>query len=98
MKPLKRFRNGQRVIVHRCGFGDGIDIDAAPGTVVRLRMADHGAWVALDKRLDIPNAHPFPADDETRGTHVLALPEDCEDGEIHVDAAALERALDGGKP
>jgi len=74
----------QRVVVVRStspyGDGDTVELGAA-GTVVRLRMRDGGAFVALDARLsgEVERAHMFPVDDHAgRGTHVLAYPEDCE--------------------
>ena len=76
---MKRFGNGQRVLV-KAVEEDRIPIPPTLGTVRRLRMADAGAWVALDSRLE-DKFHPFPADDETRSTHVLAYPEDCEPAE-----------------
>lgn len=69
---MKDFQNGQRVRVLRDNDGNAID---GWGTVARLRRADNGAWIALDLRSE----HcPFPADDATRSTHVMAYPEDCE--------------------
>jgi hypothetical protein len=69
---VKRFEGGQRVHVRRDYRGNAID---CWGTVVRLRRADDGAWIALDVR----NEHcPFPSDDATRSTHVMAYPVDCE--------------------
>lgn len=50
------------------------------GNVVRLRMSDDNAWVAMDE--DIPEEiRSFPANDpHGRGNHVLLSPEDCEIG------------------
>lgn len=68
---VKQFSLGQRVHVVRDHEGQLID---APGRVKRLRIADDGAWIALDVR----NDHcPFPADDVTRSTHIMAYPADC---------------------
>lgn len=49
----------------------------ADGTVGRVR-SDGSAFVVLDERSKVEGAHPFPADDERRAKHVLALPVDCE--------------------
>lgn len=74
---LQRFERGQRVVVHVCG-DDEIELPAGTmGTVTRPRVSDNGAWVSLDHRSDVPNVHPFPADD-SRGTHVLCYPVDCD--------------------
>ena len=72
---MQRFSKiGQRVKVVR----DVNDIALnAPGTVVRIRVNDDAAWVALDVRSKVKKVHPFPEGDH-RGTHVLCLPEDCE--------------------
>jgi hypothetical protein len=68
---MRRFQNGERVHVSRDHRGNAIDCD---GTVARLRRADDGAWIALDVR----NEHcPFPADDDTRSTHIMAYPDEC---------------------
>jgi hypothetical protein len=69
---LRRFQNGQRVIVF---VAECAPILAKAGCVVRLRRADNGAWVRLDTRVQ-PEVHPFPPDDP-RGNDVLAYPEDC---------------------
>lgn len=68
---LKRFMPGQRVFVARDFEGHEI---GALGTVRRLRKADDGAWIALDVRHE---RCPFPAA-ESRGTHIMAYPADCE--------------------
>jgi hypothetical protein len=69
---MTRFSNAQRVFVKRDHRGNAID---GWGAVARLRRADDGAWIALDVRSE----HcPFPADDATRSTHVMAYPEDCD--------------------
>lgn len=77
---MKRFKNGQRVLVKATGDFNAIRfVEPMAGVVVRLRHADDGAWIALDRRADDPGAHPFAVDDASgRGTHVLAYPEDCE--------------------
>lgn len=69
---VKRFALGDRVLVLRDHAGREVQI---PGTVSRLRRADDGAWITLDRRCD---ACPFPADDANRATNVMALPDDCE--------------------
>ncbi len=74
-KAVTRFRDGQRVLVMSIDEVPG-RIPPTEGTVVRLRRGDDGAWVALDQRLDVPGAHPFPAEDQ-RGRHVLVYPENC---------------------
>lgn len=76
---MERLALHQRVRVHSAAHG-ACFLGGVEGTVVRMRRADTGAWVALDSRLDgaISAAHPFPADDEHgRGTLVLAYPFDC---------------------
>jgi hypothetical protein len=84
---VKRFRGGQRVLVLRAAregfrppFGEpgSTAIVNRRGTVRRLRHADDAAWIALDERSDTPDVHAFPADD-SRGTHVLAMPEWCDE-------------------
>jgi hypothetical protein len=67
-----RFERGARVFVRR--DRDGNEINCA-GTVARLRRADDGAWIALDTRHE---CRPFPADDATRATHIIAYPADTE--------------------
>lgn len=75
---MKRLTQGQRVIVRACGDHESIPLPGNPaGTVVRLRRQDYGAWIRLDARTDVEDAHPFPADDD-RWCNVLAYPEDCE--------------------
>lgn len=70
---MKRFKDGQRVMVKLDESGEPIGVQ---GTVARLRRADHGAWIALDERHE---RCPFPADDaHGRATHIMAYPEDCE--------------------
>lgn len=72
---MKRFENAQRVLVkHEADRGLAVN---AIGTVARLRRGDDGAWIALDERHATPGVHPFPPDD-SRATHVMAFPEDCE--------------------
>ena len=79
---MKAFKLNQRVTVHVVGVeGERIIplLVGAPGTVCRLRRSDRNAWVRLDARLGEELAHPFPADDaHGRGTHVLAMPQNCE--------------------
>jgi hypothetical protein len=70
---MNRFKRGQRVHVLYDDDGDEIGIN---GTVCRLRMADNGAWITLDKRHD---KCPFPEDDASgRGTHIMSFPDFCE--------------------
>ncbi len=75
---MKRLQQNQRVIVSRvlCHTNEH-DIAPTVGTVVRLRIADDGAFVRLDKRLG-EDVHMFPASDKTRRTSVLTYPEWCE--------------------
>lgn len=65
-----------RATCHRRWRGIALN-PPVPGVVVRLRMADQGAWVALDVRHEDEDLHPFEADD-SRGRHVLTFPEWCE--------------------
>ena len=77
-----KFKDGQKVmlksVVHR--NGDVVELKRNHvGRVVRRRLQDDGAWIALEGRLsgDEESLHPFPANDEHgRATHVLAFPED----------------------
>ena len=69
---MRRFQNEQRVFVKLDHYGHAVN---GWGKVARLRRGDHGAWIALDVRSE----HcPFPADDATRATHLLAYPDDCD--------------------
>jgi hypothetical protein len=76
---MRRFTNGQRVLIQTCpAFCDeGVHFRGETGTVVRLRIADDGAWVRLD-RIPPNNQYPmpFPLDDD-RANHVLLYPCDC---------------------
>lgn len=72
---MKAFRGNERVLVRIVEGLAGILPEPVPGTVTRIRR-DGGAWVQLDTRLDLPNAHPFPADD-ARANAVLTYPEWC---------------------
>lgn len=74
---MERFKVGQRVKVYAVGEHMLIAL-ARPlaGVVVRKRTKDDGAWISLEQRSDQPGVHPFPENDN-RGTHVLAFPEDC---------------------
>lgn len=48
------------------------------GTVERLRIADDGAWVKMDSRLD-SNEFPFRNQDgDSRQNNALLYPENCE--------------------
>ncbi len=71
---IQRFVTGRRVLVLR--NADGIALRAL-GTVGRIRRCDTGAWIELDQRSKVVKVHPFPEED-SRGRHVLAYPEDCE--------------------
>jgi hypothetical protein len=71
---MKRFALGQRIRVHHTD--KAAFLGGAPGTVVRLRRADDGAWIELDERSAVPNAHPFPQGD-ARERHVLCYPPGC---------------------
>ena len=68
---MRSFRNKQRVFVR-------VDADEKqvqrPGTIVRLRRANDGAWVRLDSKAVDPSAHKFPRGDN-RENHVLAYPD-----------------------
>lgn len=77
---VKKFSNGQRVLVRAVdnNRGEVIEIPPTTGYVQRLRRADDGAWIALDSRVDVPDAHGFPEND-SRSHHVLAYPEDCDE-------------------
>ena len=81
MTALRSFSLGQRVIVRAAGMEHGgapVPVFGMPGTVARIRT-DGGAWIALDRRVEFANVHPFPADDEHgRGVHVCTYPEHCE--------------------
>lgn len=77
---IQSFKMGQRVLVLASGVYDSTVLSPAPiaGTVVRLRRADDGAWVKLDRRSEQPGIHPFPEDDDAgRGTHVCTFPDEC---------------------
>lgn len=80
---MKRFTNGQRVLVRACAASTSDGYDRAlldpprPGTVARLRRADDLAWIRLDER-GPEAAHPFQGDEGERARDVLAAPEDCE--------------------
>lgn len=67
---MKRFKDGQRVLVNLDHEGTKVEIT---GTVCRLRRADDGAWINLDSR---HKRCPFPESDP-RSNHIMAYPEDC---------------------
>jgi hypothetical protein len=73
---MERFQHGQRVKVRTVTDECIVLPDEPDGHVYRLRRADDGAWVRLDRRSDVPGVHPFPEDD-TRGRDVLVYQEDC---------------------
>lgn len=69
---------GERVLVRVAGRYGEFPLDPpVMGTIVRKLARDESAWVALDVRQSCGGCHPFPADD-SRGTHVLAWPDDCD--------------------
>jgi hypothetical protein len=71
---MRAFRLNQRVVVDQV---DDVRFEPGrPGRVKRLLIAKSAAWVELDKRLEIPELHPFPADDD-RGRDVRVWPEQC---------------------
>lgn len=77
---VTRFRHGKRVLVRAVcprPHAEPIAIPPTMGTVSRLLSRDGSAWITLDERLDL-DVHPFPETDDSRHTHVLAWPEDCE--------------------
>lgn len=78
---MRAFRDGQRVTVRAAGMENGgapVPVFGVPGVVARIHR-DGGAWVALDRRVEFADVHPFPADDERgRGVHVCTYPEFCE--------------------
>ena len=79
MSALDYFRNGQRVRVNSCmrrPHGEIVELGGVPGRVTRLLTRDDSAWIELDERHS-KDVHPF-APDDSRGTHVLAFPEQCE--------------------
>lgn len=74
VKPTPRLKLGERVrVMADC---ERREVNAL-GEVVRLRRSDRAVWIALEKRSEKRGVHPFPEDDH-RGTHVLAWPDDCE--------------------
>ena len=74
VKFLRRFQQSQRVTIACADYGE---LAGESGTVVRLRLADDGAWVKMD--VDLPAEYrAFPADDaHGRGRHLLLYPEQC---------------------
>lgn len=75
---MRSFSKGQRVTVRRTDSGIVLGEHGAGGIVARIQTGG-GAWIALDKRSDVPGAHPFPVDDERRA-RVRAFPDDCDPG------------------
>ena len=74
---MKEFKEGQRVVVKKCG--EYYQYECPPGTVgsvIRIRR-DGYAFIQLDKRLTgtLEEAHPF--DDDSRGKNVIAGPQCC---------------------
>lgn len=69
---MKAFKNNQRVKITVAG-----PLFCRTGTVVRLRMKDNGAFVAIDGDPIPDDIRLFPANDK-RGNHQLFFPEDCE--------------------
>lgn len=70
---MHKFENNQRVQITESQHG----LKGYAGTVKRLRIADHGAWVRMDD--DLPTEYrSFPADDEEgRGRDLILYPEQC---------------------
>ena len=71
---MKYFHNKDRVVV----TDEGHPLQSKSGTVVRLLMRDHSAWVRMDE--DLPDAlgcsFPDPTDDRHRD--ILLWPDQCE--------------------
>jgi hypothetical protein len=68
---LQKFADGQRVRVlppHK--------LANRTGTVVRLRRAEYGAWVAMDEQLPT-ELRVFPPGDK-RERHASLYPDECE--------------------
>lgn len=71
---MTRFKQGQRVIASNHADSD---LHGYKGTVVRIRIADRGAWVQMD--CDLPEHHQSFASDDSRYRHLLLYPADCEE-------------------
>ncbi len=69
---MRRFRDGQRVVVTR----RGTPLTGKVGTVKRVRMSDACAWVEMDERPP-EGLCPFPVGD-MRANHAMLDPGDCE--------------------
>lgn len=70
---MKDFKRGQRVKV----WDKEHPLFGIAGEVVRLRIADDGAWVKMDE-IPADVTRYFPADDEHgRGNHFLLYPDEC---------------------
>ena len=68
---MKRLLKGDRVRVVRRDH----PLFQQAGTVVRVRMADDGAWVEMDG--DVPEGiREFPAGDP-KARHVMLYPDQC---------------------
>lgn len=69
-----RFMTRQRIMV----VENGNPFLGKTGTIVRLRMADNGAWADMDD--DLPgDLRSFPADDpHGRSNHTILYPDQCE--------------------
>jgi hypothetical protein len=70
---MKRFKCGMRV---RIVSHKDVNMIGNEGTVYRLRIADNGAWVRMDKRL-ATEWFPF-GDMDSRSNHTLLSPDQCE--------------------
>ncbi len=71
---MKRFTLNQRVRVKMLHF----ELDGKTGRVVRIRIADDGAWVAMDEPLP-SELRKFPEGDGAgREDHIMLYPLECE--------------------
>lgn len=71
---MKQFTLNQRVRVDRPTFG----LEGKTGRVVRCRICDDGAWIAMDE--PVPDSlRRFPVGDPGgREDHVVLYPSECE--------------------
>lgn len=75
---MERFKNGQRIKLI-APEGDATDkMVGQHGTVVRLRMSDHQAWVNMDGPIADSIRCFLPDDPHGRGNHILLWPDQCE--------------------
>ncbi len=72
---MNQFRNKLRVKI----VDDEHPCHGKEGRVVRLRMADNGAWINMNE--EVPDDfRSFPVSDEAgRRNHLLLYPEQCEE-------------------